>query len=181
MQRSGKEVIVYSGVRAAESPDRAKLPATGFDDMFGCEVSRPLLNWTIDDVVALHKKYDIPLNPLYGYGARRVGCFPCINSNKAEIKLISIHFPERIDQIREQERSFGDGVLHSFFAAKTVPPRFRTHSYTNKDGKTFDVCTIDDVVKWSHTGKRARPIEPGLFDFDDDQTLVCPIGRGFCE
>lgn len=179
--REGHDVELYSGVRAQESPDRAKLPERGFDDGFACVVNRPLLRWSIDDVMRYHARFGVPLNPLYGYGAKRVGCFPCINSRKSEIKLISIHFPERIDQIREQEKGFPDGKLHSFFARKTVPERFRGHGYTNTKGERFTVASIDDVVEWSHTGKGAIRKSLKLFDYDPDEGLACPSGAGMCE
>lgn len=177
---AGHEVIVHSGVRAGESRDRAKLVERGFDDMFGCTVNRPILRWTIQDVVDYHKRFGVPLNPLYGYGVRRVGCFPCINSNKAEIKLISIHFPERIDEIREQERQIGK--ISTFFARKTVPERFRSLQVETKQGP-MKVATIDDVVRWSRTLKRAKEKTPVLFDdfWADDASLVCPSGMGMCE
>ena len=119
--RADHEVIVHSGVRAGESADRAKLIERGFDDMFGCVVNRPLLRWTLADVIALHQKYDVPLNPLYGLGFTRVGCFPCINSRKREIKLISIHFPERIDMLERAEAGIEPNVLHSFLPGKPYP------------------------------------------------------------
>jgi 3'-phosphoadenosine 5'-phosphosulfate sulfotransferase (PAPS reductase)/FAD synthetase len=182
--RNGHEVIVHSGVRAGESADRAKLVDRGFDDMFGCTVNRPLLRKSLEQVVAMHKTYGVPLNKLYSYGFKRVGCFPCINSNKSEIKLISIHFPERIDELRSQELdpNFGRGIS-TFFHAKTVPPRFRSRTVPTKDGRQVAICTIDDVVRWSHTGKGARERTPALFEdfYDDDKTLVCPSGAGMCE
>jgi len=182
--RAGHEVIVHSGVRAGESDLRSKLVEREFSDMFGCVINRPLLRWTLADVLAYHKRFDLPLNRLYGYGFSRVGCFPCINSNKAEVKLISIHFPERIDGIRAQEQAgFGPGGRYqSFFHAKTTPPRFHSETYVNRKGLKYSVATIDDVVRWSHTGKRAK--EPGPYltdDFNDDASLVCPSGGGMCE
>jgi 3'-phosphoadenosine 5'-phosphosulfate sulfotransferase (PAPS reductase)/FAD synthetase len=181
---AGHEVIVHSGVRAGESPDRAKLVERGFDDMFGCTVNRPLLHRSLADVIAIHERYGVPLNPLYSYGFTRVGCFPCINSKKREIKLISIHFPERIDELRSQELNpcVGRGIS-TFFHARTVPKRFRSRTVPTKDGRQIAICTIDDVVKWSHTGKGAMPRQPVLFEdfYDDDKTLVCPSGAGMCE
>lgn len=179
--RSGHEVILHSGVRAGESWDRAKLIERGFDDMFGCVVNRPLLRWGYADVVAIHARHDVPLNPLYGYGAERVGCFPCINSKKAEIKLISIHFPERINEIREQEKS-GWGKtnrFNSFFSANVMPDRFKSMEYTNRHGVILKVGTIDDVVAWSKTRHGGVEDQPHLFE--DDASLVCPAGRGMCE
>lgn len=178
--RSDHDVIVHSGVRAGEGVDRAKLVERGFDDMFGCTVNRPLLRKSLAEVVAMHEKYGVPLNPLYAYGFTRVGCFPCINSKKSEIKLISIHFPERIDQLRTQEREIGK--ISTFFARKTVPERFRSLLVDTKKGP-MKVATIDDVVRWSHTGKRAKEKESVLWEdfYDDDKTLVCPSGQGMCE
>ncbi len=180
---AGHEVIVHSGVRSGESPDRAKLVEREFSDMFGCEVNRPILRETLADVIAAHAKYGLPLNPLYGYGCTRVGCFPCINSKKSEIKLISIHFPERIDMLEAQEGKFGGETndISTFFARKTVPLRFRSKTVQTRKGP-MKVATIRDVVRWSHTGKRAREKQPYLLaDFDDDATLVCPSGSGMCE
>lgn len=176
--RDGNEVIVHSGVRAGESRERAKLVERGFDDMFGCTVHRPLLRWNLEQIVAIHERYGVALNPLYSYGFTRVGCFPCINSKKSEIRLISIHFPERIDEIRESERD----LESTFFARKTTPERFRSLEVETKKGP-MNVGTIDDVVRWSHTGKRAREKTPMLFEdfYPDDATLVCPSGRGMCE
>jgi 3'-phosphoadenosine 5'-phosphosulfate sulfotransferase (PAPS reductase)/FAD synthetase len=178
--RSDYDVTVHSGVRAGESADRAKLVECGFDDMFGCTVNRPLLRKSLADVIAMHARYGVPLNPLYSYGFTRVGCFPCINSNKSEVRLISIHFPERIDHLRSEERKIGK--ISTFFAPKTVPARFRLLEVETRKGP-MKVATIDDVVRWSHTGYRAMPRQPMLFEdfYDDDKTLVCPSGAGMCE
>lgn len=177
----GHEVIVHSGVRAGESGDRAKLVERGFDDMFGCVVNRPLLRWSLSQVLAISAKYRVPLNPLYSFGVKRVGCFPCINSRKSEIRLISINFPERIDELRQQERSFPNPIS-TFFARKTVPLRFRSFEVETQKGP-MKVATIDDVVAWSHTGKGAKERSGMLWDdlYDDDKTLVCEAGRGMCE
>ncbi len=184
--RADNDVVLHSGVRAGESVDRAKLLERGFDDMFGCVVNRPLLHKSLADVIAIHQKYGVPLNPLYAYGFTRVGCFPCINSKKSEIKLISIHFPERINQLRVDERSIkkpgSQSSISTFFHAKTVPPRFRSLLVDTRKGP-MKVCTIDDVVRWSHTGKRAQEKQPVLFEdfYADDETLICPSGAGMCE
>jgi 3'-phosphoadenosine 5'-phosphosulfate sulfotransferase (PAPS reductase)/FAD synthetase len=193
--RAGHEVIVHSGVRAGESADRAKLVDRGFSDMFGCVVNRPLLKWSLADVKAIHQRYGVPLNPLYSYGFSRVGCFPCINSKKSEIRLISIKFPERIAEIRKAETEMMETSRYrSFFDARTAPNRFHSEQYVNRKGKTYSVATIDDVVRWSRSGHRAngtaadldllKDIIPELEDFDfieDDRQLSCPSGAGMCE
>jgi 3'-phosphoadenosine 5'-phosphosulfate sulfotransferase (PAPS reductase)/FAD synthetase len=181
------DVVVHSGVRAAESSDRAKLVERGFSDMFGCTVNRPLLRKTLADVIAMHKRYGVKLNPLYALGFTRVGCFPCINSKKSEVRLISIHFPERIAQLRAHELELIG--RSTFFHSNVVPERFRSKTVIAKDGRRVKICTIDDVVRWSHTGKGAKEIQETPMDLDfgdfdvaeDDAQLVCPSGMGMCE
>lgn len=191
----GNEVTSVSGVRADESEDRKNLTERDLMDvgiisetkgleLWLCPQWRPLIKWTIKDVFAIHKEFDVPLNPLYEAGAQRVGCFPCIMSRKAEIRNIAIRYPERIDHIRNLEQEFFKryGRYSSFFHAKTVPPRFRSMKYTDKKGKTTMVATIDDVVKWAMSGKRARGKwdDKDLFgDYISGEPLSCK--SGFCE
>ncbi len=60
----GNTVRLHSGVRAGESDKRAKMLEREFDGNMLCEVFRPLLKWSIEDVWAMHAKYGIPRNPL---------------------------------------------------------------------------------------------------------------------
>ena len=191
-QRSaeGYEVISVSGVRADESFERSKLDEFEWNELHGnllVKQWRPLLKWTIDDVIAIHEKYNFPLNPLYAAGARRVGCFPCIMSRKAEIRLIALRFPERIDMIREWEQKFEKeyGRYSSFFPRKVVPPRFWSKPYTvngeqqyDDNGEPMMIATIDDVVRWSMTGKRAQG---SYLDDEDENENPLSCNSGFCE
>ncbi|MGG1638288.1 phosphoadenosine phosphosulfate reductase family protein [Paenibacillus sp. NRS-1760] len=99
----GYHIISWQGVRAAESPARAKLPMRE-DTPEGYEVYRPLLNWSAKDVFDMHKKHGIEPNPLYSQGMSRVGCMPCINVNKGELFQISRRFPKEIERIAEWEQ-----------------------------------------------------------------------------
>ena len=138
---------------------------------------RPLITWKIEDVVAIHQKYGIPMNKLYAAGAHRVGCFPCIMSRKAEVRMIAQKFPERIAMIRDVENAFEAdyGRYSSFFARNAVPERFRSKAFTTKEGEQMNVATIDDVVRWSMTGKRAR----GSYLDEEPEPVSC--SSGFCE
>lgn len=44
----------------------------------------PLLDWTTEEVFEHIKEEGAPLNPLYGRGHSRVGCYPCLLSRKSE-------------------------------------------------------------------------------------------------
>lgn len=172
LQQAGYNVVSVSGVRADESEDRKDLQEWDYSGTLLCEQWRPLIKWTIEDVFAIHRKYGLPLNPLYALGAERVGCFPCINSRKSEMRLITLNFPDRIDSIRQLEEELGDA---SFFHRNTVPERFRTKQITTKDGETMMVASIDDVTRWSLTGKRAQ----GSYLDDPPEPRSC--NSGFCE
>lgn len=97
------EVVNAVGIRAEESEARSKVPEWEWQETFECEVWRPLLRWTLDDVVAIHKRHGLSPNPLYLRGASRVGCWPCIYARKEEIRFVAQSDPERISLIRDLE------------------------------------------------------------------------------
>lgn len=153
----GCDVVMHSGVRAAESDSRAKLIQRE-DVRPGVVEYRPLLKWKIGDVWAIHARHGVEPNPLYKAGAKRVGCLPCIMSRKAEIANIARNWPEQIDRIRAEEensinwrlsKTSGDLRYQAFFCSGKVPRRFRTKKVRSADGKETMVCTVDDVVAWA--------------------------------
>lgn len=129
---AGREWRRYTGVRRDESRKRRDATIGGWDDYFGCPMEQPLADWTkkmcFDYVAAHEEKY----NDLYTLGFSRVGCSPCVNSNKMDIRNWAKRFPEMIDKVRDWEERTG----LSFFRM----PR--------KDGS---VRFVDDVVRWANT------------------------------
>ena len=92
------DVVSAAGVRGAESAARAKMPEWEWSDGLDCEVWRPLIAWSEQDVIDQHTGHGVAPNPLYlrGSGVNRVGCWPCIHSRKAEIRKVAIElFTER--------------------------------------------------------------------------------------
>jgi len=107
---AGEDIVNSVGIRAAESEARAKMPQWEWQNGFDCEVWRPLLHWSEQDVIDIHKRHGLAPNPLYLKGFSRVGCFPCIYARKDEIRLVADIAPERIDRIRELERLVNIGA-----------------------------------------------------------------------
>ena len=171
------EVVAVSGVRADESEDRKHLPEWDYSGNLLTLQWRPLIRWSFTDVIEIHKKYSVPLNPLYAIGAERVGCYPCINSRKHEVRTIALNFPERIKMIEElEDELWASGKTPSFFHASKIPERFRTRPFTSKKtGESMMVARIADVVKWSMTGKGAE----GSYLDDPPEPISC--SSGFCE
>lgn len=141
------------GIRAQESAERAKNPPREWSDVLDCEVWRPILDWTLEDVVAIHRRHDVKPNPLYLKGARRVGCWPCIFSRKSEVRMVAETDPARIDLIEllEAELTEKVGAQRTFFAWK--------------DKKHADPrAPIREFVDWSKTAYGGTDYE----DYDAD-------------
>lgn len=172
------EPISVSGSRADESDERRDQLEWDYSGDFLCKVWRPFIKKTVDDVYAIHAKYDVPLNPLYGFGLTRVGCLPCMLCVKPEVRIIALNFPERIDLIDDWERrvTSATGRQATFFRPNVCPPRFHDATRVNDDGQTITVATIRAVVKWAMTGDRAQ----GQWD---DKPLKEPVSckSGQCE
>jgi len=86
-------VLQWLGIRAEESANRAKQPRFNRHES-GCQVWRPIFDWTVQQVWDQHRKHGIKPNPLYALGMGRVGCMPCINCRKSELRNIADLFPD---------------------------------------------------------------------------------------
>ena len=146
MQDEYGEVINLVGIRAEESAKRSTFTEWEYIEGFDCWTHRPLLTWTFEDVIAIHQRFGLTPNHLYLNGYNRVGCYPCINTSKKEIMLLS---DERVAVIRKLEefanegKKEGDKVAAFFRSKKAKIPFMR----------------IDDVMNW------ARGEEHGLLGF----------------
>lgn len=163
---AGYHVISWQGIRAEESAQRACYPMWEISpESEFVIIYRPLMGWTVRDVAAMHRRHNVQLNPLYGLGFSRVGCMPCINSNKQDIRLIATLFPDHIKKVKDWEQQVRAlsrcGVSPSFWRGKQ----------------------IDDVVRWSMTRRGTR--SGCQFDmmayFKPPISEVCIYAGGLCE
>lgn len=151
----------YAGVRRDESASRAKLPASCWDEEFRCVLHRPLIDWTKQMCFDFVRAHGETVNPLYTMGFSRVGCAPCVNSGKEDVRNWSARFPEMIDKVRGWEASTG----RTFFAP-CVP------------GKAIN--WIDEVVEWSKTVRGGRQYSLPFFEAEA-KTGGCLSDHGLCE
>jgi len=131
------------------------------------------------EIITRIQGHSIPRNPLYDMGAHRVGCFPCMDSDKLAIRGMAKYRPRRIDFIRGKEQTIGKRGYSTFFVPAKVPPGYR-REFTTTKGKTHQIATIDDVVEWSQTAYGGKQ-----YDFDPEiinpgQFMVCGL-NGECE
>ena len=157
---AGQDVVNAVGIRAAESAARATLPEWEWQSGFDCEVWRPLLRWTEQEVIEIHHRHGLRPNPLYLLGATRVGCWPCIFARKSEIRLIADTDPGRIVRLRVLEQEVGAAAqaraARDGRAAPSPPAWFQNPlSRPGPDGHRDGSCwPIDRVVDWSRSAGR---------------------------
>jgi phosphoadenosine phosphosulfate reductase len=66
-----------TGIRADQSVSRQDMSNVEWDDQNNLIKFHPLYSWSLDDVKAYVKKYNIPYNTLHDRGFPSIGCAPC--------------------------------------------------------------------------------------------------------
>lgn len=155
---AGEEYRRYSGVRRDESIARAEAVYEWWDDYYDCWLFAPLVDWPKQWCFDYVGRYSEPINPLYSLGFGRVGCSPCINSNKDDIANWAARFPEMIDKVREWEQRTG----LTFFMPM------------GRDGVRND---IDEVVQWSRTSRGGKHLYLPMMN----ERAGCESKYGTCE
>lgn len=167
----GISVVNWQGIRAEESARRSCYPMWELSpESEFLTIYRPLIGWSVEDVASMHRRHGLRLNPLYGLGFSRVGCMPCIQSNKQDIRLISRLFPEHIAKIRKWER-----IVRAFSRLGQVTFFHRRDTM----GSSVPVG-IDTVVQWSMTRRGGHQFD--LLAYTAPPTShVCIYAGGLCE
>ena len=168
----GFETVSMLGIRADESRARANM--LHLEDLGdGRWVYRPILDWTVDEVFAIHRRHGVEPNPLYRLGCARVGCMPCIHETKGGIRNISQRFPEQLSRIAAWElrvKAASKRYGATFFPADKVPgPHQKDHS--------LPVPNMDRVTQWSMTFRGGRQFDPSAME----EPAVCSSQYGLCE
>ncbi len=145
-----REIVNVVGIRRQESQARSKMPEWEFSDNFDVWVWRPLVEWKAADVAAIHERHGLEINPLYGMGATRVGCWPCIHARKSELALVAKIDPARIDFIRELEaETQASGEERDRAVGREYLPRTMFWWHPHR-GKNLPI-KIDDAIAWARS------------------------------
>lgn len=170
----GYTVVSWQGVRRDESEKRknAKLFEKLDTRLF---VYRPIVEWAADDTFAFAAQFNIEPNPLYKCGMGRVGCMPCINASKDEIKEISRRFPEHIEKIAVWEKKVA--ACSKRQAATFMPAPSKGAVIFDKKKYALD-NNIYSIVEWSRTSRGGKQFSL-LTDLED--THQCSSAYGLCE
>lgn len=166
MDAIDEEVVNAIGIRAEESEARAKLPAWEEPSDRNQIVWRPMLAWTEAEVIEIHKRHGLAPNPLYLKGATRVGCFPCINAQKKEIRLVAEIAPERIAEIERMERDVAAAAEaryaekgETFESKGLTRPTFFQARTPDVPGGRRGMWPIGKAVEWSKTAHGGKRLE----------------------
>ena len=162
------------GIRRAESAARSTAAEWEWSNLYDCEIWRPLVAWTEQDVIDIHRRHNLTPNPLYLQGAERVGCWPCINSRKSEIRLLADIDASRIDELDALENEVGQIALHRWE---------RDRQAWIADPPAEPPAGTPAWLKWTKKKKRLfeKPFNPPAFfqrslPGDEDQNCV-PIRK----
>ena len=183
----GGSVVSWQGVRADESPSRAKLPERelvgGGPDGGDLWNYRPILQWTVEEVFAMHRKHGIDPNPLYKQGMGRVGCMPCINARKDELLEISRRFPEEIARVAEWEHivagacKLGAATFFSGSNAKHEPGSIAGLP----PAEIMRTCNISQVIQWAKTSRGGKQFDFFRVGGEQEEGPLCSSIYGLCE
>lgn len=191
LQLDGHDIIGHSGVRKSESIERSMLEEWG--EQNGIRVRRPLLEWSIKDVWAAHRRFGLPINPLYVRGRKRVGCKLCCMSSKQDIRLTVKHHPEVIVEYAQWEmvveavrKARGKNYsAATFFNSAGISEDLKSLIVKNKAGKEIRCATIEDMARWSQTTRGGRYVAfPFEYEGEDDWNdfdAAAPCQSGYCE
>lgn len=166
IKKFDEEVVMYNGVRRAESIKRRFVDEVTYDKAAGCQVVRPLIEWSDIEVLDYITKNGVDINPLYKMGMRRVGCGPCIMIGLKELAVLIKTHPERINEIRELEAA----TNQTFFFSKMIPERFR--SVESSKGNLR--ASIDDIINYLHS-------KPKYFEITEQANESCMSYYNLCE
>jgi 3'-phosphoadenosine 5'-phosphosulfate sulfotransferase (PAPS reductase)/FAD synthetase len=163
----GNIVWSWQGVRADESLERRNRPSHE-EVGGGLWIERPILKWPKSACFEAGAYFGILPNPLYLQGMGRVGCSPCINTNKDELAETAKRWPEIIDIKAEWEWIVAQASkrgLASFFPA----PNDGRGALRGRDIRTY--------VKWAMTSH-------GGLQYDLEKAMpakACASSYGLCE
>jgi 3'-phosphoadenosine 5'-phosphosulfate sulfotransferase (PAPS reductase)/FAD synthetase len=174
----GDMILSWQGVRADESLNRRYLPEC--DEVGGGLFNyRPILRWDVPAVFEAHRYMGIKPNPLYSQGMGRVGCMPCINCRKDELREIALRFPEAIDRIDRWERTVQQaskrGAATFFAGSNAKHPKDSIADMTAIE--IMEIASIRQAVEWSKTARGG--IQYDLLIATD--ASACSSAYGLCE
>ena len=167
---AGHRVVSWQGVRRDESLNRRH--AKRFERLNPRTYAfRPIVDWTAAQVFASLAAHGVEVNDLYRQGMTRVGCMPCINVAKGELREIAMRWPEHPQRLAEWEQRVGA-------CSKRGYSTFMTDAHVAQDRRqVFADLNIWARIEWSKTKRGGRQGDL----FSDAPPAACASSYGLCE
>jgi len=170
---AGFKVVSWQGVRRDESHNRRNAKKI---ERLGPKLYafRPLVEWSAADVFAYCASKALLPNPLYRQGMNRVGCMPCINCGKEEVRQINARFPVALEEKARWEWLVGQASKRGFstFFNKEL------HDDNYQVRRVHDASRVEAVIQWAHTSRGGRQFD--MFAGQIEST-ACASAYGLCE
>lgn len=132
---------------------------------------RPLVDWAAAQVFASLALHDVEVNGLYRQGMNRVGCMPCINCSKPELREIALRWPEHPERLSEWERRVGA-------CSKRGYSTFFTGAHPAVDRRMiFADLNVWSRIEWSKTTRGGQQYDLLAVD----EPAACASSYGLCE
>lgn len=167
----GHRVVSWQGVRRDESLNRRN--AQRFERLQPrTHAYRPLVDWTAMQVFAFLREHGVEPNELYRQGMGRVGCMPCINCGKNEIREIAARWPHELERLAEWEQRVGACSKRGFST-------FFADGHAAKDIRVvFADLNVWARVEWSRTTRGGKQMD---LLHDRDAEPGCASSYGLCD
>lgn len=167
----GHTVVSWQGVRRDESHNRRN--AAKFERVAPrLYIYRPIVDWTAMQAVEFATLHEILANPLYSMGMGRVGCFPCINAGKDELRQMAARFPAHMGRIADWEILVGQASKRGFST-------FFGDKHPAEDRRViFADLNIWTRIEWAKTTRGGKQFSL-LTELEDNGG--CSSSYGLCE
>lgn len=112
-------------------------------------------------------------NPLYKQGMNRVGCMPCINVGKDELRQIAVRFPGHLEEKARWESLVSQAAKRGFstFFNKEL------HEDNLADRRVHEANRVEAVIEWARTSRGGRQLN---FFSELVEPEVCASSYGLC-
>lgn len=187
------QVVSWQGVRAQESAARVNLEEfeTLLEDKMELDIDRPIAEiglhtyrpvhkWRHEDVFAIAKRHGIKPNPLYEKGCSRVGCMPCVNVNKGELREIFLRFPEVVERLHQWEllTAMASKRGNSTFFPSSFDPVNRAYDSQLVSVQTHGIKTMREYAMTARGGRHYDLFSQEGFQ---DMGQCSSVYAGVCE
>jgi phosphoadenosine phosphosulfate reductase len=98
---------VIDGIRKDESRARAKRQPLEIHKRGGWQIEHTIFNWSRENVFEHIRIHDLPLNPLYEMGYKRVSCWFCPFTPKADNMILKVKHPKLYAQAERWAERWG--------------------------------------------------------------------------